>query len=98
MELCDSLCKGFLPPDLIIVFFFPALVYAKYVLSTLLIITGLYPWFMGVWGTIWLIDKQISDILVGRTECLKRAFIKSTIKSLYLALCGQPGVIKEESL
>ena len=97
-ELCNSLYKGFLSLNLIIVFLLPALVYAKHVLSTLLIITGLYPWFISIWGTIWLIDRQVSDILAGQTKCLKRAFIRSTIKSLCLALCGQPGIAKEESL
>ena len=94
-ELCDSLCKGLLWLGLIIVILLPTLAYTEHVLSTLLIITGLYPWFMGVWGTIWLINGWVSDVIAGRIECLKRAFTRSTIKSLCLALCGR---IKSSSL
>ena len=96
-ELCNSLCKGFLPPGLIIVILFPTSAHTEHVLSTLLIITGLYPWFMGVWGTIWLINRRVSDVIAGQIECSKRAFTRSTIKSLCPALCGQPGIAKKKS-
>ena len=42
-ELYNSLYRGFLPPNLIIIVLLLALARAKYILSTLLIITSLYP-------------------------------------------------------
>jgi hypothetical protein len=77
-----SLPKGFLPPNLLVEAFLPALEHAEQTTSLLFIFSGLYLCSTTRYYYIRLIGTRWREALVARIECLKRELTSRLTKAL----------------